>query len=96
VLQMGVAPPHWAFTVQPTQVPDATSQAGVDPPQAVTFVVEHWPHAPDDSQAGVAPPQSPSRVQDRQTCVLPSQIGVLPLHWLLLTHEAQVPLPVLQ
>ena len=96
VLQTGVAPPHCPFDVQPTQVPDDTSQAGVEPPQALTFVAEHWPHAPDDSQAGVAPPQSPSRAHDRHTCVPPSQIGVVPAHWLLLTQETQVPLPVLQ
>ncbi|MFL5303690.1 MAG: hypothetical protein ACJ8F1_00680 [Polyangia bacterium] len=96
VLQTGVAPPHWVFDVQPTHVPAETSQAGVAPPQALTFVAEHWPHAPDGSQAGVAPPQSPSRAQDRHTCVPPSQIGVVPLHWLLFTQETQLPLPVLQ
>jgi hypothetical protein len=29
---------------------------GVVPPQALPFVAEHWPQAPDASQAGVAPP----------------------------------------
>ena len=96
VLQTGVAPPHWVFDVQPTHVPAETSQAGVAPPQALTFVAEHWPHVPEGSQAGVAPPQSPSRAQDRHTCVPPSQIGVVPLHWLLFTQETQLPLPVLQ
>src|SRR6185312_711576 len=82
VLQTGVAPPHWLSVVQP--------------PQAVTLLAEHWPQAPVGSQAGVAPPQSLSRAQARQTCVPPSQMGVIPPHWALLTHETQVPLPVWQ
>jgi hypothetical protein len=96
VLQTGVAPPHWLLLVQPTQVPDGTSQAGVDPPQAAALLAEHCPQAPDGWQAGVAPPQSASRPQARQTWVAPSQMGVVPPHWALLTQATQVPLPVLQ
>jgi hypothetical protein len=84
------------LAIQPTQLPDPTSQAGVAPPQALALVLEHWPHAPDVWQAGVAPPQSPSRAQARQTWVLVSQIGVPAPHWALLTQETQVPLLVLQ
>jgi hypothetical protein len=62
----------------------------------VVFVAEHWPHAPEGSQAGVAPPQSPSPPQARQAWVVASQMGLLPLHWALVTHDTQVPLPVLQ
>jgi hypothetical protein len=95
-LQTGAVPPHWAFDVQPTQVPEDTSQAGVAPPQAPRLLLEHWPQAPVGSQAGVAPPQSPSREQPRQTWLAASQIGVVPEHWALLTHETQVPEPELQ
>jgi hypothetical protein len=96
VLHTGVAPPHCAFVVQPTQVPDGTSQTAVAPLQAVTLVLEHWPQAPVGSQAGVAPPQSPSRAQARQTWLVPSQIGVVPEHWALLRQATQVPEAVLQ
>jgi hypothetical protein len=96
VLQTGVVPLHCALLVQPTQVPDGTSQDGVAPPQAVALVAEHWPQAPVGSQAGVAPPQSPSRAQARQTWLELSQIGVAPEHCALLTQETQVPEPVLQ
>jgi hypothetical protein len=39
--------PQSASTRQATQVPDATSQIGVAPVQAVALVPEHWPQAPD-------------------------------------------------
>jgi hypothetical protein len=96
VLQTGVVPEHCASPTQPTQLPEPVSQIGVDPPQALAFVLEHWPQAPVGSQAGVAPPQSPSRAQARQTWPLPSQMGVVPLHWLLLTQETHTPFAVLQ
>jgi hypothetical protein len=48
VLQTGVVPEHCAFDVHGTQVAVATSHAGVAPVQAVVFVAEHCPHAPDD------------------------------------------------
>jgi hypothetical protein len=96
VLQTGVVPAHCVSTRQPTQLPALVSQTGVAPPQALAFVLEHWPHAPLGSQAGVAPPQSPSRAQERQTWLPPSQIGVVPLHCALETQATQVPLPVLQ
>jgi hypothetical protein len=41
VLQTGVVPLHCGLLVQPTQVPAATSQAGVAPLQALTLVLEH-------------------------------------------------------
>jgi hypothetical protein len=96
VLQTGVVPLHWLSARQATQCPDGTSHAGVAPAQAPLLLLEHWPQTPDGWQAGVAPPQSPSPAQARQLCVPVSQIGVPPLHWPLLTHETQVPLPVLQ
>ena len=37
----GFVPPHWPFTVQPTQVAVATSQTEVAPTQRVPFVAEH-------------------------------------------------------
>jgi len=64
--QTGVAPEHCAFEVQGTQTPRTSSHEGVAPVQRDVFVVEHWPHAPEDWQAGVAPPQSPSAAQARQ------------------------------
>jgi hypothetical protein len=67
VPQIGLLPPHWALPRHATQVPGPTSQAGVAPVQAVAFVAEHCPHAPDGSHAGVAPPQSPSPAHPRQT-----------------------------
>ena len=96
VLHTGVVPLHCALAVQPTQLPEPKSQAGVAPLQALRFVLEHCPQTPDAWQAGVAPPQSPSPAQARQTCRLVSQIGVPPLHCALLTQETQVPLLVLQ
>jgi hypothetical protein len=47
VLQIGVAPPHCAFVTHGTLVADAVKQTGVAPEQAVAFVAEHCPHAPD-------------------------------------------------
>jgi hypothetical protein len=47
VLQIGVAPPHWAFDTHGTHVPDVVKQTGVAPEQAAAFVAEHCPHAPD-------------------------------------------------
>ena len=64
------------------------------PVQALAFVAEHWPQAPDDSQAGVAPPHSPSLAQARQTCVVVLQTGVVPPHCAFEVHGTQVPVVV--
>ena len=42
--------------MQPWQVPDVVSHAGVVPLQADLFDVEQMPHAPPGWQAGVEPP----------------------------------------
>jgi hypothetical protein len=47
VLQTGVDPPHCAFDTHGTQVPDVVKQTGVAPEQALAFVPEHCPQAPD-------------------------------------------------
>jgi hypothetical protein len=77
--------------VQPTQVPVAARQVGVVPVQAVAFVAEHWPQAPDAWHTGVAPPHCPSAVQPRQVLVLVSQIGRVPPHWALASQVRQMP-----
>jgi hypothetical protein len=78
-LHTGLVPPHSALVMQLTQVPLATSQAGMLPVQRILLVAEQMPQAPEGWQAGVAPvPQSPSPLQPRQVCVLPSQTGVVP------------------
>src|SRR5258708_24787888 len=76
--ETGVAPPHWAFATQTTQVPLTASQAGVVPPQRVLLLAEQAPHAPLGWQAGVAPPQLASLAQPRQTCAPRSQARVAP------------------
>ena len=48
VLQIGAVPPHWAFDTHGTQRALPVSQTGVAAAQAVAFVAEHWPHAPED------------------------------------------------
>ena len=75
---------------------DGAAALGVAPEHCAAFVDEHWPHAPEGSQVGVAPPQSPSPPQARQAWVPASQMGLVPPHWALVTHDTQVPLPVLQ
>ena len=62
--------------------------------QALAFVAEHWPQAPDDWQAGVDPPHSPSPLQARQTCVAVLHTGVVPPHCAFDTHGTQVPVVV--
>jgi hypothetical protein len=47
VLQTGAVPPHWAFDTHGTHVPVGVLQAGVAPLQALAFVAEHCPHAPE-------------------------------------------------
>ena len=96
VLQIGVEPPHCAFDVQGTHVLVAVKQTGVAPVQALAFVAEHWPHAPDDSQAGVAPPHSPSLAQARQACVAVLQTGVVAPHWAFDVQGTHVPVVVKQ
>jgi hypothetical protein len=91
----GVAPEHCAFVRQRTQVPVAALQTGVPPTQAVAFVAEHWPHAPEDSHAGVAPPQSTSPAQARHVWVPALHTGLVPPHWVLFTHPTQVCVVVL-
>ena len=65
-MQMGAVPVQSALPRQLTQVPLPVKQNGVVPLQALAFVAEHWPQAPDDWQAGVEPPHSPSPAQARQ------------------------------
>ena len=96
MLQIGVEPPHCAFDVQGTHVLVAVKQTGVAPVQALAFVAEHWPHAPDDSQAGVAPPHSPSLAQARQACVAVLQTGVVAPHWAFDVQGTHVPVVVKQ
>ena len=48
VLQIGVVPEQSALPRQRTQVPLPVKQKGVVPVQALAFVAEHWPQAPDD------------------------------------------------
>jgi hypothetical protein len=90
VLQIGVVPPHCAFDTHGTHVPVVVKQTGVAPEQALAFVPEHWPQAPDDWHAGVAPPHSPSPEQPRQVCVVVLQIGVVPPHCAFDTHGTHV------
>ena len=73
----GVAPPQSADETHATQSPSVASHSAVAPEHAVVFVVEQAPHAPLGSQAVVAPPHSPSASQPRQTCVTPSQTGLV-------------------
>ena len=96
VLQIGADPPHCVFDVHGTHVDDGVSQTGVAPAQALAFVDEHWPQAPDASQAGVAPPHSPSPAQARQAWVVVLQTGVVPPHWAFDVQGTQVPVVVKQ
>ncbi|MFL5303686.1 MAG: hypothetical protein ACJ8F1_00660 [Polyangia bacterium] len=66
------------------------------PVQALAFVAEHWPHAPEASQAGVAPPHSPSPAQARQVWVAVLQTGAVPPHCAFDVHGTQVPVVVKQ
>jgi hypothetical protein len=96
VLHTGVAPPHCAFEVQGTQVPEGTSQAAVAPVHRLAFVTEHWPQAPLAWQAGVEPPHSASPPQARQVWVAPSQTGAVPVHWAFDVHDTHTPVGVWQ
>jgi len=93
-LQIGVVPEQSALPRQLTQVPLPVKQKGVVPVQALAFVAEHWPHAPDDWQAGVEPPHSPSPLQPRQAWVAVLHTGAVPLHCAFDTHGTQVPVAV--
>jgi len=64
--------------------------------QALAFVAEHWPQAPDASQAGVAPPHSPSPAQARQVWVAVLHTGAVPPHCAFDVHGTQVPVVVKQ
>jgi hypothetical protein len=61
--------------------------------QAVRFVAEHAPHAPDAWQACPAaePAQSPSAAQPRQTWLVPSHTGEAPAQVALVTHPMHTP-----
>jgi hypothetical protein len=96
VLQIGAVPPHCEFETHGTHVPEVVKQTGVAPLQAVAFVAEHCPHAPDPWHAGVAPPHSPSPAQPRQVCVVVLQIGVVAPHCAFDTHGTQVAVAVKQ
>ena len=91
MLHTGVVPPHCAFDTHGTHVPVAVKQAGVAPEQALAFVAEHCPHAPDDWHAGVAPPHSLSPPQARQVWVVVLQIGTVPPHCAFDTQGTHVP-----
>ena len=86
-----VGVPQSASPRHPTHVPPVVSQSGVAPEQALAFVEEHWPQAPDAWQAGVAPPHSPSPAQARQAWVAVLQTGVAPPHCPLVVQPTQVP-----
>ena len=90
-LQTGVAPPHCALVRHGTHVADGVKQTGVAPLQALAFVAEHCPHAPDPWHAGVAPPHSLSPPHARQVCVLRLQIGVAPPHCAFVVQGTQSP-----
>jgi hypothetical protein len=77
---MGAVPAQLALVRHPTHVCVVVLHTGVAPVQALAFVVEHCPHAPEASQAGVVPPHSPSPPQPRQTCVIVLHTGVAPPH----------------
>jgi hypothetical protein len=72
-------------------LPASDTPASATPPemQMVSFVDEHWPHAPETWHAGVAPPQSESWAHGWQRPLL-SQIGVYGPHWLAVTHSTHV------
>jgi hypothetical protein len=95
VLHTGVAPEQVAFVVHVTQVPLVVSHAGVAPVQSATFVVEHWPHAPEASHAGVVPPHSPSPPQARQERVVVLHTGVVPRQSVLVLQPTHAPVPTL-
>ena len=80
MLQTGVAPPHWAFETQETQVPVAVKQTGVVPAHCAPFVAEHWPQEPFGWQAGAAPGHWESLAQAWQVWVAALQTGVVPPH----------------
>jgi hypothetical protein len=40
-LHTGVVPPHWAFDVQGTQVPEPVKHTGVEPIHIEALVAEH-------------------------------------------------------
>jgi hypothetical protein len=98
VSQTGFAPPHWALVLHVVQIPAATSQLALGPVQALLFVAEHTPQAPEGWQAGpeIDPLQSVSPAQPRQAWVVPSQKGVAPPHWAFDVQPTQVPVAALQ
>jgi hypothetical protein len=89
--QMGVMPEQSELLTQPTHRPVDALQTGVVPPQAVVFVTEHWPQAPEGSQAGVVPPQSASPAQGTHVWVVMSQVGVVPPHCAFEVHATHRP-----
>jgi hypothetical protein len=64
--------------------------------QAVLFVAEHSPQAPDVWQAGVAPPHSESPAQARHRWAVVLQTGVAPPHSAFVLQLAQTPSATLQ
>jgi hypothetical protein len=94
--QTGLTPAHVALVTHPMQTPRGTSQTAVAPAQAVMFVAEHAPQAPDGWQAGVAPPQSASPVHPRHVFVPASQTGFEPPHWSAAVQDTQIPDAALQ
>ena len=79
VLHTGVAPEQLALVRHWTQVALLVLQTGVAPPHRPTLVAEQAPQAPEAWQAGAEAGQSASALQARQLCVVPSQVGAVPL-----------------
>jgi len=92
VLQVGDEPLQSELNSQPTHVPVGKSQIVVSPMHWPSFVLEHWPQAPENSHAGVDPPQSASDAQGLH--LPPLQMGVLPPQSMLVRHWAHVLLDV--
>jgi hypothetical protein len=87
----GVAPAQSAFAMQATHWPAGALQRGVAPVQAVMFVAEQTPQAPDGWQAEVAPEHSLSITHPRQTRVVPSHTGSTPAQVALVRQPTQTP-----
>jgi len=64
--------------------------------QAVLFVAEHWPQAPEGWQAGAELGHWLSLAQAWQRCVPVLHTGVVPPHSAFETHATQAPAVVLQ
>jgi hypothetical protein len=94
----GFVPEQSASLRQPMHAPWSTSHSGVAPVQAVMFVAEQAPHAPDSWQAGmsIVAEQSTSAEQVRHRWAVGSQTGFVPLHWASPLQPTHVPVAAWQ